>query len=61
MKKEKLQQTTQRQKGSQGTTTSKYMPINRQLRRHGQILRKVQSSKTKPRQNRKDEQTNHKY
>ena len=33
------------------------MPIKRQPRKNGQILRKVQSSKTKPRRNRKDEQT----
>ena len=31
------------------------------LEENGQILRKVQSSKNKPRRNRKDEWTNHKY
>ena len=30
-------------------------------RRNRQILRKVQSSKSKPKQNRKDEWTNYKY
>ena len=32
-----------------------------QLIRNGQILRKVKSPKTNPRQNRKDEWTNYKY
>ena len=31
------------------------------LEKNGQILRKVQSSKTEPQRNRKDEQANHKY
>ena len=50
---EKSQQTTQKYKGSYETTISNYMPIKGTTGRHGQILRKVQLSKTEPGRNRK--------
>ena len=62
MKKEKLQWTPQKYKGSYETTTSNYMlRKNGNPGRNGQILRKVQSLKTEPGGNRKYEQTNNKY
>ena len=53
MKMERSQQTTQKYKRSEETTTSNYMPINGQRGRDGQILKKVQLSKTEPGRNRK--------
>ena len=38
-----------------------YTKKNRQPRKNGQILRKIQPSKTEPGRNGKYEQTNHKY
>ena len=52
-KKVKLQQTTQKYKGSWETTTSSHMPINGQPRRNVQILIKVCSFKTESGRNRK--------
>ena len=40
---------------------SNYMPIKRQPGRNGQILRKLQPSKTEPGRNRNYEQVNHKH
>ena len=59
MKKERLQQTTQKYKGSYEIITSNCIcQQNGQPGRNGQILRKVQSSKTDPGRNRNYEQSN---
>ena len=57
MKKEKLQQTPQKYKGSQNEQL--YANKNGQPRRNEQILRKVQSPKTEQGRNRKYEQANY--
>ena len=58
MKKEKLQQTPQKHKGSQETTIRNYMPIKQTKL---DILKKIQPSKTEAGTNRKYEQANHKH
>ena len=62
MKKERLQQTTQKYKGSYEIITSNCIcQQNGQPGRNGQILRKVQPSKTEPERSRKYEQANDKH
>ena len=59
-KKERLQQTMQKYKELQETIMNNYVAIKRITWKNGQILRKVQSSKTEPRRNRNYEQHNYK-
>ena len=57
MKREKLQPTPQKYKGSQETIMKNHMQIKWEPWRNGQILRKVQSPKTEPGRNRKYERS----
>ena len=60
--KEKSQQTLKKvQRIIRGYYKEHYAKKKRQPRRDGEILRKVQPSKTKPGRDRKYEQTSHKY
>ena len=61
MRKEKLQLTPQKHKGTLKTTEANTCQQNRQTTRNGQTLRKVQSPKTEPGRNRRYVQTNHKH
>ena len=61
MKKERLQQTMQKHKELSETIMNKYMAIKQITCKDGQILRKVQSSKTEPGRNRIYEQPNYKH
>ena len=58
MRKEKLQRTPQKHKGTLKTTEVNTCQQNRQTTRNGQTLRKVQYPKTEPGRNRKYQQTN---
>ena len=51
MKKEKLQPTLQKYKGSQETTRATIHQLNGKPARNGEILRKAQPSKSEPRRN----------
>ena len=55
MKKDKLQMTSWKYKGSQETTISNYMPVKWITGRNERILRKVQPSQTEPGRKRKYE------
>ena len=60
-KKEKLQQTRKKYKGSLGTTLMNHMPIKWTTWKKWTNTRKEQPSKTETWRNRKYEQTNHKH